>query len=171
MSTTPAPDVDHTRPGYGPDPDGGNLLDANTSSFEGGFGQWGTWFNATIARGTDSAVVGTTNLSITITTDGTWGVQTGAPGFETDAGSHWTRCWVRTPMATDVSVKLQVVWADSNSNTIREDELPSPILSSAWLPLEQVLQAPPGTAVVWPVLTGVGKAQEVVELDDVFIQE
>jgi hypothetical protein len=161
---------DHTPAALAPDPDGGNLLDPNTSLLTSSLGNWNVWYATQLTRGTDGGHVGDTCLSVKIG-GADWGVGlSNWPGFTAAPGTYFARFWARAPSATDLTPSLNVTWNDSAGNPLRVDTLTTPFLTPEWQPTAQTLTAPAGTTTVGLTIVGTtGTAGEVVELDDFFV--
>jgi hypothetical protein len=153
-----------------PPPPPSGLIDADTSTLEGGVGQWVPWFSSAVTSSTDQAHGGTHSLKVAVTNPFGWGVtQANWPGFTAVPGSRTIGFWGLAPSGSGLAATMSVNWRDASGALLQTDVLTLPV-GASWANATAVVTAPPGTARVGVDLTNsAGVAGDVVYVDDVTV--
>ncbi len=122
-----------------------SALDADTSTLEGGRGQWAPWYSTKVSQSTDQAHGGTHSLKVDITASNGWGVTLGNfPGFATTPGPKTIGFWGRSP-SLGLSATMTVRWRDASGAPLATNQL-TLALGDSWAQAVANVIAPPGTA-------------------------
>jgi hypothetical protein len=148
-----------------------NLLDDQTSSLEGGVGQWTDWYSARIASDAAAARVGASGLRIAVTAQYGWGVTLDNwPGFRAGEGHHRATFWARSVRGDRITTEMRITWRNPAGGDLRKDSLFSPVLGSQWVKSALETVAPAGTDRVGVDIVGVeGEVDDVIDVDAVYL--
>jgi hypothetical protein len=147
------------------------MLDANTSSLEGGVGDWTPWFSTTVSQSTAQAEAGTHSLLVGITAAYGWGVQlSNWPGFAATAGTRTISFWGLAGSGSIGATTMQVQWRNSLGIVLSTNNVALATLSSAWQQATASVVAPTGTAFVSVTFSGTGGvAANSFYLDQIYV--
>lgn len=149
-----------------------NLLDADTSTLEGGMGKWTRWYSADLISNTEKAHTGASALRASVTANYGWGLQlSNYPGFMASTGPQRLSYWViaGTPGTVGTTVTLTVRFRNSAGGDLLVASMPSPALSNSWQQVTATATAPAGTAKVFLQITGIQPVGQTTYFDDFFV--
>ncbi len=153
-------------------PPAGNLLDADSASFEGSVGHWVPWYSAALSQTATQAQTGTHSLQVDVTAPWGWAVQlNNAPGFTATPGAQTIGFWGLAGVGA-LGADMQVQWRNSGGTVLATNDVAIPSLTTAWKQASANVTAPAGTAFVTMTFSGPGAsgvAGDRLFLDQIFV--
>ncbi len=148
-----------------------NALDADTSTIEGGVGQWAPWFSTTVASSTAQAHGGSRSLLVDVTAPYGWGVTLrNWPGFAATPGPKSLGFWARAGTGTGLAATMQVSWHAPSGAVLQTDVLTLGGLDGTWRLASAQVTAPAGTSsVTVDFLNAIGTTGNSLYLDDITV--
>jgi hypothetical protein len=147
-----------------------NYLDANTSTLEGGIGQWVNWFSTTVTRSNAQAHTGAYSLQVALD-GGSWATQlNNFPGFTTRGGDKRISFWAKQGSGAISTVSLRAKWFDSSGTLLQTDVAPISTLTTSWQQGVADVTAPDAAETVFlELFSSSGSAGNTLFADDFIV--